>query len=422
MRLYYDKNNVVRLASTKPIHSNMYDFVEIDKILANPIGKRIVFNKGSKSGGLRIALICNWDDACGIATYSKYLVDVLAPKVEALKIFSEKTQEAKLDTPYEVSYCWKRGETLRAAAEQVLDWKPSVVVIQHEYGIFPKATYWLQLLQLLNDTPYVVVMHSVYEHLDKTVSSGAMKNIIVHTEQGRECLKRLGNNNNIWVVPHGCVEFDDVEELWNTWHTPYPIVQFGFGFKYKGVDVALEAISLLKKLHGDKYREIFYTYFCSENKHVKNIFDDFSREVQGLIVKLGLQDNAAIVRGFQSEQSVNNCLRTSRLAIFPYVTDPKHPVYGASGAIRIAMANGVPVIASTSHMFDDMEGILPRPKNAEQLAEAIDHMFSNGSYRQGVLERSRQYVKENSWETTANRYLSVLKKVTTNDGEDVIYV
>lgn len=423
LRLYYDHHKRVKIASTSPITTNIYKYVEIDRPIPNPIGKKIIFRGGNQASRPRVAVICNWDDACGIATYTKYLVDSLGPHVDNIKIFSESTPGEKLDGGYDVSYCWKRGEPMRAAVRQVLDWQPSVVIVQHEYGIFPKASYLLQMLQDLEDTPYVVTMHSVYEHLDKTVSSGSMKNIIVHTHSGKECLKRLGNKNNVWVIPHGCVVYDadETSELWNTWQTPYPIVQFGFGFSYKGVDIALEAIALLKKRQPSKYRDIFYTYFCSENKHVRHVINDYYQKMMQRVRALHLEDNVAIIRGFQSDQTLNNCLRSSRLAIFPYVTDPRNVVYGASGAIRLAMANGGPVIASASRMFDDMEGVLPRPKNAEQLAEAIDHVFSNEQYRQGIISRASGYVRENSWGVTASRYMGVLQQVCDDD-EDVIYV
>lgn len=423
MFLYFDKKNIVKVATTRPINTNVYNIIEVKELPLDPIGKRIIFgdnNWGKKK--LRVAVICNWDDDCGIATYTKYLIKALTPKVDDIKIFSEKTPLVKLDGPYKVSYSWNRGESMRGAIEEVLDWNPTVILIQHEYGIFPKTSYFLQMLQDIEDTPYVVTLHSVYEHLDKTIASSVMKNIIVHTDEGQACLKRLGNGNRIWVIPHGCVQFEDKEELWNTWQTPYAIMQFGFGFAYKGVENVLRTVALLKERHGDKYKDIFYTYFCSENKHVKNINDYYSSKIKQEIKKLGIQDNAVVVRGYQNEHILNNCIRTSRLAVFPYITDYDNIVYGASGAIRIAMANGIPVIASSSHMFDDMEGIVPRPKNVEELAVEIDRIFSNANYKQGILDRAAAYIDENSWEKTAERYLSVLREVSAEDSENVIFV
>lgn len=423
----------MKLASTSPIKTNIYRYVETYHPILNPVGKRLVLDTpyNTTSDQLRIAVICNWDSECGIATYTKYLVDAIASKIGrgAIKIFSEKTARESLDTDYDVSYCWTRGETMRPAIKEIIDWKPSVVSVQHEYGIFPKTSYWLQTLQMLENAyiPYVVTMHSVYEHLDKTVGSSAMKHIICHSETGRGCLSRLGHKNmdGVYVVPHGCVQIDDENrgELWNTWQTDYPIVQFGFGFSYKGIEMALEAISILKNKHGQKYNNIFYTYFCSDNEHTKNVTSAFIKKLNNDIERLGVENNVAIIRGFQSEQSLNNCIRTSRLVIFPYKTDPKNVVYGASGAVRIAMANGVPVIASSSHMFDDLSGVVPRPDHAQRLADEIDRVFSDGAYRQGILDRSSQYIKENHWDITADRYLGVFRKIIGNqDDSNVIYV
>src|SRR5205814_2077798 len=142
--------------------------------------------------------------------------------------------------------------------ESIKNYDPDFVIIQHEFGLFSKAGYFLQLLQGIDRFPYVLTMHSVYEHLDKAVCTSAVKNIVVHTEEGKNVLRRVGNNNNIFVIPHGCVKIPEQDELWNIFQTPYAIVQFGFGFYYKGVDTALEAIAHLKKTQPNKYKDIFY--------------------------------------------------------------------------------------------------------------------------------------------------------------------
>lgn len=390
--------------------------IETDQYIKDPIGKKIVFGKPD---GLRLAVICDWGSPCGISTYTKYLIDSMRSKVDALQIFSEVNDKHAEDG---VIYNWKRGQSMRGAIQEVLDWKPSIVMIQHEYGIFPKTTYVMQMFEMLRDTPYAVTMHSVYEHLDKTVASSVMNNIIVHTQEGRECLKRLGNTGRVFVIPHGCVQMPDTAELWNTWNVEYPIVQFGFGFEYKGVDVALEAIKLLKEKHGNKYDNIFYTYFCSDSPHVRNVISANVAKLREQVAAMGLENNVSIIQGFQTDKAINNILRTSRMALFPYKTDPNNTVYGASGAVRIAMANGVPVIASNSHMFDDLDGVLPRPANAAELATAIDHIFSDGKARQRLLEGSARYLTDHSWDRVADMYLDAFRSIQEKSSENVIYL
>jgi glycosyltransferase involved in cell wall biosynthesis len=142
------------------------------------------------------------------------------------------------------------GQPVKDLLQAIKNYDPDFIIIQHEFGIFPKAGHFLQLLQgidgirLRPDAPL-----GLRTPRQSRLYFRAVKNIVVHTEEGKDILRKTGNNNNIFVVPHGCVQFPPEQraELWNIFQTPYAIVQFGFGFYYKGVDTALEAISLLKK-------------------------------------------------------------------------------------------------------------------------------------------------------------------------------
>lgn len=370
------------------------------------VGTKIGGNVKKKTKDIRLAVICNWHDTCGISTYTQFLVEATKPLVAEVKIFSEVNANPTMPDGPEVVRTWKRGESMLSTMNQLREWKPDFVIIQHEFGIFPKATYFLQMLQMLDDIPYAVTLHSVYEHLDKVICTSAIKNIIVHSNEARDCLIRLGNNNNIFVVPHGCIELGDVEELWNIFQTPYVIVQFGFGFFYKGVDRAIDAVHHLKTTN-TKYKDIFYCYLCSNSGTFDKVHNDYYHFLLDKIDSYSLQDNVAIIRKFQSDQVINSYLRTAKLALFPYLTNPKHKVYGASGAIRVAMANGTPVIASESSQFDDLEGVIPRPKDAVELASTIDKVFSNTKFRNNLLARSKQYIKDTTWPICAQKYLDV---------------
>lgn len=395
---------------------------KIDKIIKqNIMGKKIGTMNPKE---MKIAIVCNWRTPCGISTYSKYLFDALKNKVKEIKIFSEIEEKADIshDNEENVTRCWKRGENLKELSKQIKEYKPTFVLIQHEFGIFPKATHYLKFIQELENIPYAVVLHSVYEsHLDKTIFTSVAKNIIVHSQSGCDNLIKLGHtNNNIYVIPHGCVEFNDTKELWNTFQTPYAIVQFGFGFFYKGVDRAIEAIGILKQ-RDQKFKDIFYCYLCSESTNAKGTHCEYQEYLETIIEKFDLYENVAIIRKYNSDEIINNYLRTAKLALFPYVTNPNNVVFGASGAIRIAMANNCPTIASESHMFDDLEDIVPKPKNAEELANEIDQMFSNEQYKLEILEKFKTYIKNNNWENTALKYIDCIKSILKHENIIEIY-
>jgi glycosyltransferase involved in cell wall biosynthesis len=261
-----------------------------------------------------------------------------------------------------------------------------------------------------------VVLHSVYEHQDKAICTSAIKEIIVHTEAGKDCLERLGRRGGVTVIPHGCVDLGDVSELYNKYEVPYPLMQFGFGFSYKGVEVALDALAILKDRPDRKYEEIFFTYLCSEAPHSRNIIDRYHDALSSRIRSLGLSENVVILRGYRSEEDLFRHLRVNRLAIFPYRSDPENVVYGASGAVRLALANRVPTIASSSPMFADLEGVVPRPDDAAGLAREIDRVFSDGEHRRQLIARSADFVARTSWKEAAALYADMMRRIIGTGG------
>jgi len=408
-----NKKNIIMAISEQPFNIANCTVKEVKNSVANCsglIGKKFSSGEKKQPKDLRIVFICNWNENCGISTYSRYLVEALMPKVKSVTVLSELAKD--MDDPPFVVRCWERGTSLKSLVDKISAMEPDFVIIQHEFGIFPKATYFLQLLQGLNDIPYIVTMHSVYEHLDKSVCTSAIKNIVVHSQEGKNVLKSLGNTNEIIVIPHGCVEFEDKGELWNIFQTPYTIMQFGFGFFYKGVDKVLDAIHYLKN-SDKKFSDIFYCYLCSDNFHTNVVHAQYYEFLLKKIDELNLHDNAVIIKKFQTEEIIKNYLRTAKLSVFPYISDPRNTVYGASGAIRVAMACGSPVIASSCHQFDDLEGVIPRPNTYLDLAKEIDKVFSNEKYRNELKIKASKYIKDNTWSITADRYINAFYSVET---------
>lgn len=419
MYVSHDKNGIIVAASDHhiSINGNSTSRTLMSKAqVTEMVGRKIVSWAEKDVSELRIAIICNWNMPCGISTYTKFLVGALKSKVKEVRMFSEEGTPLSPDDEGVVR-CWQRGKSMASAIAKLSEWHPDFVIVQHEYGIFPNACYFLQMLQALSEFPYVVTMHSVYEHLDKTVCSSAVKNTIVHSENAKQIMMSRGHGNPVFVIPHGCIRFDDVEELWNIFQTPYAIVQFGFGFFYKGVDRALDAISYLKH-KDDKFKNIFYCYLCAESPFNNAIHDQYYYFLLEKAKELDIEDNIAIVRGYQDEKIINNYLRTAKLALFPYVNNPQNVVYGASGAIRIAMANRVPIVASESHLFDDLDGLVPRPSNHLELAKAIDEIFSNEQVKNDLIKRIDDHTKKVSWDYTSDMYLDCYKEIV--NARDVV--
>jgi len=411
MYLSVNNDGVIKSISAHPLAVTSAQTIKTPEITEQNkkdfLGKRVLL--GERKPLSKIAYVCNWAEHCGISSYSQALISHIQKIVPNVKIFSEIVPNPPDEA--NVVYSWQRGNSMIETIENVLAWQPDIVHIQHEFGIFPKATHFLKMLEMLDSTPYAVTTHSVYEHLDKTICTSCIKNIIAHSDECKKLLLRLGHLNTIHVVKHGCLVYPDTTELWNIFQTEYAIIQFGFGFNYKGVDMAIDAIAYLKK--DEKFKNIFYCYLCSENEYTYSIHSEYYSYLKKKVLESHLQENVVILRGFLSEKVISNFLRTARLAIFPYKTDPNNCVYGASGAIRHAMANGVPVIASDSHLFDDLEGIVPRTNNYLTLALEIDKIFSNQNYKQKLVQKNLRFVQDNNWDVIAQTHIDVYNNIIT---------
>lgn len=424
MRYAGIKNNRICLISNEPIHHTDLQIIEIPAEFSH-LSSRDLINCRVQDGkitcklnkkcatSLKIALVGNWKMECGIATYSQNLWPAVANKVGDFKLFIEDNPNITGDIyklgqraiPIDkVVACWKRGQSTKELSEAIKKYDPDIVWIQHEFGLWPNARHWLSLLNQLSDYRVIVTMHSVFHHRDKTICEAAIPEIVVHLQGGYEVLKNEKRvPGNVYVIPHGCFPCTNKERLWNLYKSDKTFMQFGFGFRYKGWENSIHAVSILKQ----KFPDVFFTGLFSESPHNKSEHDVYYNELMNLVEKLGVQENVALIRGFQSEETLDSYLRTNRATLFPYVSHPSHEVYGASGAARIAMAKALPVVTSSVNHFSDLPTL--KADSPKEIAIVLEKLFTNPKFRETQINAQIDYLKENTWEKIALRYISLFE-------------
>jgi glycosyltransferase involved in cell wall biosynthesis len=242
-------------------------------------------------------------------------------------------------------------------------------------------------------------LHSVYRHKDKTVCEAVVPNIIVHTDLARDALvneKKVAGK--IHIIPHGCLEPKDQEPLWNIYKTDHTFMQFGFGFEYKGWETSLEVCAELKK----KYPDVFFTGVFSESKFSKGFHDRYFDRLQSLIDKLDIRQNVAFLRGFQSEEVLESLFRLNRCLLLPYVDGGDHQVLAVTGAARVAMRSGIPVVTSKVPFFSDLKGVCPQADSVHGFESCIEDAWRDS--KEQVIKQNEFLVK-NSWQNVAQMYL-----------------
>lgn len=404
-KLAHDQGRPVYVGP-RPIWGPELDMVDVpsslddvdDEILLTQfrVSNGQVVHRHHQVEGLRVAMVSPFGVPCGISTYSEWLWEAMRPLFSEGRVFAEIENGATESA--DVTRCWTRGQPLMHLVDEIEAFDPDVVLVQMEYGYFPQARHWLSLMGALSHRRVVVTLHSVYAlHQDKGIVENACPEIIVHTEQARNALiEAKGVLVPVHVIPHGCTPANP-GKLWNLLGTPHSVIQAGFAGRYKGLENSLQVVAKLK----DAYPDIHYTSLISER--VPGSSKSFATELNALARRLGVAENVGLIRGFQSEKSLDQYLRTHSVALFPYRDNGEHAVLGCSGAARVAMSAGIPVVAAGVPLFEDLEGVVPRPTTVEGWAQAVTEAFENPS-----TDKQDAFLLENSWANAASRYIQVL--------------
>ena len=377
-------------------------------------GKVVAKNEKIVAKELRVAFVGNWKMKCGISTYSEHLWPEIAKHIGSFKLFIERNP-VPTGSIYEfgdttlldddVVACWERGSSLQELVDEIKKFDPDIVHIQHEFGCFPVASHYLSMMSQLSSYRVITTVHSTFHHKDKTICEAAMKEIIVHLQGAKDLLKHeKGLAADIYVIPHGCTPCSDKTRLWDFYHSRATFVQSGFGFRYKHFEDSIKAASLLKS----KYKDVFFTALFSESQQNMQVHQVYYDELVSLVEQLGIRENVAIIRGFQSDQSMDSFLRTNKAAVFPYGLEPGHEMFGASGAARQAMTSNIPVITSCIPHFSDVASI--KADSPDAIARELDRLFSDGVAVKSQLARQEQFLLDNSWEKVARMHVDVFER------------
>lgn len=421
------KNDNIHIVTTTAFHpvDESMTMVQIPSEYANIAAADIITNFRIKDGVLRprrmhkpasqlkLAFVGNWKMQCGIATYSESLLPEITKHVGDVKLFIEHndnpTSNVKLlgDLTLkdnQVISCWRRGDSLQNLVKELKAYDPDVIWIQHEFGIWPNAGHWLAMLSQLSGYRIIVTMHSVFHHRDKTIVEAAMPEIVVHLAGAKHVLQtEKGINSPIYVIPHGCNPVVDASRLWNFYKSEHTIVQFGFGFRYKGWEQTIKATARLK----ERYSDVFFTGLFSESSFNKVDHQVYYNELTNLIEHLGLQENVALIRGYQSDAALDSYLRTNQVVVFPYISHPEHEVFGVSGAARYAMSKLIPIVTSNVNHFSDIPTV--KASTTEELANAIELMFSDTNARNLQIQKQMDYLNDNTWVKIAQKYIKLFE-------------
>lgn len=236
----------------------------------------------------------------------------------------------------------------------------------------------------------------------KNLEKGSKKIISVSEGVKKEILENYNvPAEKITVIPNGVdlEEFKPNPEKRKEIRNKYAIEEndivlmfSGYEFRRKGLEYIIKALPELDK------NLILFAVGKSNPKSFQNLASE-----------LGVSDNI-IFTGFVPE--IKDYYAASDIFVFPTAYEP----FGL--VITEAMASGLPVITSkiagaAELINDGYDGVqLNEPNNVNEIAEKINLLVDDESFRRQMSRNARKTAEKYSWDKVAKKTLEIYEEVT----------
>ena len=270
--------------------------------------------------------------------------------------------------------------TWRRTLRQIREWQPDMVVIPWWHPYF--APVWAVLgrgIRRLKPRPKLIfICHNVRPHeqgrLSKLLLPHVLKTVlgqgdgyIVHSQADRGILQGYLPGAKISVSPHptyAALGEQNQAKLPIALPSDRPLLLFcGLVRPYKGLDILLEAVALLKRP--------FHLLVAGE------FWQGGLAEYQKQITRLELAKNVTVVDEYLPNELLAAYIKRANVVVLPYRSATQ------SGIIQIAFGLNTPVITTNvgglaEAVEDGRTGLVVSPENPLALAEAIERYFAQG--------------------------------------------
>jgi len=344
---------------------------------------------------VRLILICpSWGRVCGIASYSRQLV-------EGLRVLGVETDVA----------------TTPAALGNLLGRRQyGGILMQHEYGL-----YYFNLIAMLNQAdrsglPFIVTMHNSdhrgwmgAQHL--FLFKGRAK-FVVHSEITRDNLLRVPvslDASRLTVIPMGSPDFREqfgpVEDVRREMGLPpggFVVGFFGFAAEHKGIPDLVKALLGLTNVTG----------YISATVHPVNPHAvDAIYERSGLTRlpgEKGVYGNVTLSHEWIPDEKFGRYQNAMDAIVLPYSMHGES--VSTSMMAHVVLACGRPTIVTAVPYFADLgDTVLRIPDNQpETIAAAIEALRKDPGLRESLAARAAGYAAEHAWPRVAQSYVDLL--------------
>lgn len=360
-------------------------------------------NKESKVPMSRIALLTTYNQACGLATYARYLGEHLPEHI----IFAEDTSATvSPDEPF-VKRVWKRHSSDFRSLENALDEFHIKVLHLNCHPRFFDASALAELLRARCRAGLKVILqiHNPFtldEHLQTLIA--VSDEIVVHKpENALEIIANGGRLDQISVIEHGVKQESPVsaaEKHQILGLDPHvkSVVCFGFMQRHKGFGETLLACQALIS----KGLPIHLFFVGGPHKEDPTSIQFFN-ELKQAASSLG--QHVSFIEGFSSEDTVRQYLSASDAVVMNYQSQ----YFEASGAAARALGCGAALITSTAPAFASLGAAAFKVTTGFPLELALEQVLFNEELNKSLRIKAQEFAHRNSWKQVAKKFAQLYR-------------
>lgn len=388
------------------------------EVISRTLGDELRWHvEARNSRNVPVLMFSTWGVACGIAEHGQYLAAALREQGADVLIFgNELNGHEPLGVGPELKFPvvrgwnwdnknWRESQANLPAYEATLDaFKPRLVILQHHTGFMSVGEYHrLAEASFRRGIPVIIECHDAarLEPGEVALLCETAATVTVHSTREAE---RFGETANVVVLPLP-IKIHPKEELAdkNAGAKAGPVIGgFGFFREYKGIDITLEAVRLMRRHYpGLRYKGWHAIYPGEENSK-------FVVKCLELARQPDLREAVSLETSFSEIDSVIDGLSHCDLVVLPYADSHE----GASASANMALAAGVPLVISTSDIFSSLKHVaqvVPQ-RTAKGFAEAMEELLGDDAKRLRLTKLAREWCEANSYLSMAHRLLERINK------------
>jgi glycosyltransferase involved in cell wall biosynthesis/uncharacterized protein YyaL (SSP411 family) len=364
---------------------------------------------------------------CGIATYSQDLIFALNNKFRKsfdIKICALENQNDNYFYNENVDYVLEtdnQNSYLELAENINQNQNISMVLIQHEFGLFKSnEDDFVAFLKSLNK-PIIVAFHTVLPNPDELLKENVLKidkiveSFVVMTKSSAKLLVNdyAITNEKIAIIPHGThlVEHTSKEVLKEKYNFSGRKIISTFGLLSSGkcIETSINALREIVKKHPEV---LFLVIGKTHPNVIKTDGEKYRETLESKITALKLNKYVKFINQYLPLNDLLEYLQLSDIYLFT----SKDRNQAVSGTFSYAISCGCPIISTPiPHAVEVLQngtGIIIDFENPKQLAEQVNILLDDEQLRSEISSNGIHKLAPTAWENSAIAHALLFEKIS----------